>query len=230
MQDKRNPRAIDYFNRKIGNFDNIYRTDRKGMGVRLDNTFRASVRKRFKLAFDSIGDLQGKSVLDVGCGTGRYMFEAIRRGADNVIGIDAAHGAIEAGRQMALNLNLKEKAQFIQSDFLDFDIRKPFDIIFAVGYFDYIPNPKTHLAKMFDAYNDYLYISFPRLWHPLTPIRKIRLLLNGCPVHFYSRSKITKLMNSAGLADYEIRKVARDYVVIARKLKAPMQSDWDDES
>ena len=230
MKDKRNPGAINYFNRKIESFDNIYRSDRKGVGPLLNNTLRASVRQRFKLAFDLIGDIRGKSALDIGCGTGRYMFESIRRGARNVMGIDAAAGAIEAARKMALHLGLKDKAQFIETDFLDFNPKNLFDVVFAVGYFDYILSPKHHIQKMFEISNEFLYISFPKLWHPLTPLRKFRLLLNRCPVRFYSQNKITELMNFAGFGDFEIRSVARDYILIVRKPVAPRHSEVDDEA
>jgi SAM-dependent methyltransferase len=230
MKEKRNPGAINYFNRKIESFDNIYRSERKGVGPLLNNTLRASVRQRFKLAFDLLGDMRGKSVLDVGCGTGRYMFESIRRGAKNVMGIDAAPGAIEAARKMASHLDLKDKAQFNETDFLDFDPKNHFDIVFAVGYFDYILNPKTHIQKMFEISNEFLYISFPKLWHPLTPARKLRLFLNRCPVRFYSKKKIRELMNFAGFTDFEIKSVARDYILIVRKPVAPRHSEMDDEA
>ena len=230
MKNKRNPGAINYFNRKIDSFDSIYRSDRKGIGPLLNNTLRASVRQRFKLAFDLLGDMRGKSVLDIGCGTGRYMFESIRRGARNVVGIDAAYGAIEAARKMALDFGLKDQAQFIETDFLDFNTKSQFDIVFAVGYFDYIFNPKPHFHKMFDISNEFVYISFPKLWHPFTPIRKLRLFFNRCPVRFYTQSHIRDLMSLVGFSDYEIKSVARDYILIIRKPVAPHFPQSDDKS
>ncbi len=216
MLDERNPGAIDYFHRRIDDFDNIYQTDRTGIMAWLDRTLRASVRERFRLAFELLGDLAGKSVLDVGCGSGRYMFEAVRRGADDVVGIDAASGALEAAKKIAGDLGVQDNVNFINSDFLDYGIERKYDIVFAVGYFDYIFTPQAHLEKMLECCDRFFFASFPKLWHPMTPIRKLRLALNRCPVRFYSRRRIEKMMHAAGIRSFEIRSVARDYVLIAK--------------
>ena len=39
--------------------------------------------------------LQGQAVLDVGCGSGRYMLHALRRGAARVIGVDLSASMLE---------------------------------------------------------------------------------------------------------------------------------------
>lgn len=216
MTDERNPGAIDYFHRRIDDFDSIYESDRKGLMAWLDKTLRASVRERFELAFKLLGDLTGKSVLDIGCGSGRYMFEAVRRGAGEVVGLDAAPGALDAARNMAIKLGMNDKVKFIESDFLDLAIERKFDIVFAVGYFDYILAPQAHLDKMLNLSNHLLFASFPRLWHPLTPIRKTRLALNHCRVRFYSRGRIAAMMRQAGNEQYELRTVSRDFTLIAK--------------
>lgn len=50
-------------------------------------------------------DLHGKNVLDAGCGSGRYMLRALRRGATNAVGVDLssdmlrrAYAELTAGR------------------------------------------------------------------------------------------------------------------------------------
>jgi cyclopropane fatty-acyl-phospholipid synthase-like methyltransferase len=215
--DERNPGAIDYFHRRIEDFDSIYQTDRSGIMAWLDKTLRASVRERFRLAFDLLGDLSGKSVLDVGCGSGRYMFEAVRRGAVDVVGIDAASGALEAAEKFANDLGFKDYVKFVNSDFLDFKIERKYDIVFAVGYFDYILTPRAHLEKMLECFDRFFFASFPKLWHPMTPIRKVRLALNRCPVRFYSRKRIEKMINAAGIGSFEIRTVSRDFVLIVKR-------------
>lgn len=46
--------------------------------------------------------LQGQAVLDVGCGSGRYMLHALRRGAARVIGVDLSPQMLErAGMELA---------------------------------------------------------------------------------------------------------------------------------
>jgi len=214
MAKERNPGAIEYFHRRIDDFDDIYRTDRRGLMAWLDKTLRASVRQRFDLAFNLLGDMTGKSVLDIGCGSGRYMFESVRRGALDVVGLDAAPGALDAARRMASELGMEKKVDFIESDFLDFQAQRKFDVVFAVGYFDYILTPLPHLKKMLETYNHFLFASFPKFWHPMTPVRKVRLALNSCPVRFYSRQRVRAVAKSAGASSVDLKNVARDYILI----------------
>ncbi|UCE64976.1 MAG: class I SAM-dependent methyltransferase [Candidatus Zixiibacteriota bacterium] len=217
MKDKRNPGAIDYFNRKIRAFDDIYRDDKKGLLSILNRVIRASVRIRFDLAFDILGDLTGRSVLDIGCGSGRYMFKALERNAGYVVGIDAAAGALEQAQKMAEGFNLKDRLKFVESDFMDFSSDRKFDVIFAVGYFDYIFNPLDHLRKMIDLSDGLLFASFPKMWSVFTVTRKMRLALNRCPVRFYTKPRIERFLRELGVGDYELRTVFRDYILIVRK-------------
>jgi SAM-dependent methyltransferase len=217
MDKKRNPGAIDYFHRRIQDFDDIYRDDKKGLLSFLNKTVRASVRIRFDLAFEFLGDLSGKSVLDIGCGSGRYMFRAAQNNAEYIAGIDAAPGALEEARKIAADLNVEEKLEFIEGDFLDCTIARKFDVIFAVGYFDYIFNPVEHLNKMIELSDGIIYASFPKFWSPFTITRKIRLALNRCPVRFYTKSEITRLLSQADIGSYEIRRIYRDFILILKK-------------
>ncbi len=216
MSDKRNPGAINYFHRRIHDFDDIYR-DKTSITSFLNKTIRASVRIRFELAFHVLGDLKGKSVLDIGCGSGRYMFESAKRGAARVVGLDAASGAIEFARNFAAELKLDERTKFIESDFLDYNPDSYFDVIFAVGYFDYLFDPVEHIRKMLDISSGVVFASFPKRWSILSAIRKIRLALNGCPVRYYTTKEIKRLLDEVGHKNYEIRKIFRDYILIVRK-------------
>ena len=214
---RRNPKVIDYFDRHIDDFDKIYRKNRSWLGNWLDSTVRASVGLRFDLAFELLGDIKGKSVLDVGCGSGRYMLEAVNRGAGKVVGLDAASGAIRAARKIAGELSVLDNVNFIKADFIDYELEDEFDILLAVGYFDYIFDPALHLEKMLQVARGLIYASFPRRWHPLTPVRKLRLALKRCAVRFYSSRQLKELMRDLKCDNYLLRKVARDYVVLIRK-------------
>ena len=174
------------------------------------------MKKRYNLAFEILGDLTGKAVLDIGCGTGRYMFEALRHNAAEVLGIDAAPGAIESAKKLALDEGFAGKAGFETIEFLDFRADRKYDVIFAVGYFDYILDPLTHLTKMMAISDGSLYASFPKRWHFMTPVRKTRLsLFNNCPVRFYSLNGIRQLTIAAGCKNFDIRSVDRDFILIA---------------
>lgn len=216
MSKERNPGAIDYFHRRIQDFDDIY-LDKPGIGTFLNKTIRASVRIRFDLAFEILGDLNGKTVLDIGCGSGRYMFESVKKGASSATGLDAAAGALDFARKLAVDYGISDRLEFLNTDFLDYYPKQKFDIIFAVGYFDYVFNPLSHLRKMIEISNGVVYASFPKLWSIWSAVRKVRLALNGCPVRYYTRGNIEKLMRETGHHNYEIKRIFRDNILIVKK-------------
>ena len=79
----------NYFDHAAQEFDAVY--DGKGpFGQWLDRNFRRDMYERYRLTFETCGNITGKSVLDVGCGSGRYSIEFAKRGAVSVVGIDFA--------------------------------------------------------------------------------------------------------------------------------------------
>ena len=66
-------------------------------------------------ALDEAG-LEGRSVLDVGCGTGDLAFAAIGRGASSATGFDLGGGAIANARALAHERGLSERATFQVGD------------------------------------------------------------------------------------------------------------------
>jgi SAM-dependent methyltransferase len=60
--------------------------------------------------------LRGRTVLDVGCGSGDLALAAIARGADRATGFDLGPGAIEAARSLAADRGLSERAHFAVGD------------------------------------------------------------------------------------------------------------------
>jgi 2-polyprenyl-3-methyl-5-hydroxy-6-metoxy-1,4-benzoquinol methylase len=215
-KDKRNIGAIDYFHRNIRDFDGIYGNKGGFIGF-LNRIIRASVKARFNLTFDILGDLKGRAVLDVGCGSGRYMFESLAKGASKVMGLDAAEGALNFARDQASRLKVADQVGFHHSDFLDFDPGRKFDVILAIGYYDYVFDPLAHLKRMVELSDGLIIASFPRLWSIWTPLRKVRLALNRCPVRFYTQRNIVNLMKKVGNPNFEIKTIFRDNILIIRK-------------
>jgi methylase of polypeptide subunit release factors len=68
------------------------------------------------LGWDLPGNLRGKSVLDVGTGTGFQALLCAARGAERVVGLDISPHAIEVARFNAALNGLDEKVEFRQSD------------------------------------------------------------------------------------------------------------------
>lgn len=77
-------------------------------------------------------DLTGMSVLDIGCNAGFFAFEAKRRGAASVLGVDLKPGYIEQARFCAEVTGLE--VEFRELDIYDLDqLGRRFDLVFFVG-------------------------------------------------------------------------------------------------
>ena len=131
--------------------------------------------------------------------------------------IDATRGALEEARKIAANLGIEGNMGFIECDFLNCAPGHKFDVIFAVGCFDYIFDPVTYLKRMMDLSDGIIHASFPKRWRVLSGIRKIRLTLNRCPVRFYTKKDIKGILRECSVDRYELRSIFRDNILIVRK-------------
>jgi len=61
-------------------------------------------------------DIVDKTVLDLGCGTGRLALGAAFLGAKQVVGVDIDKDAVKLAFENSLRTNLKEKVQWITAD------------------------------------------------------------------------------------------------------------------
>jgi len=61
-------------------------------------------------------DVIGKTVADLGCGTGRLAISAALLGATEAVGVDIDRAAVKIARQNAEKLNLKEKTDWVAGD------------------------------------------------------------------------------------------------------------------
>jgi hypothetical protein len=123
---------------------------------------------------------------------------------------------IELARNDAAAAGLARQCEFVQCEFLDYATDEAFDIVLAMGYFDYLREPLPHLAKMISLCRCRLFASFPKRWEWRVPSRKMRFLLQGGYVRFYTKSGITKLLEGAGLSedDTSLVDLGRDWLLV----------------
>src|SRR5262245_55123538 len=126
-----------YFDRAAQRFDAIYEAD-KPLGQRLvDRLFRRVVVERFHLICTLAPGHEAWTVLDVGCGPGRYAMALARAGASSVVGVDVSATMIELARQEATRSGVAERCTFHVAPFAEFQSDALFDVVLATGYFDY---------------------------------------------------------------------------------------------
>jgi SAM-dependent methyltransferase len=73
------------------------------------------ISARLLAALDETG-LEGRTLLDVGCGVGDLALAALARGADRATGCDLGPGAIGSARALAAERGLSERATFEVGD------------------------------------------------------------------------------------------------------------------
>jgi 2-polyprenyl-3-methyl-5-hydroxy-6-metoxy-1,4-benzoquinol methylase len=176
--------------------------------------FRKGLFERYELTFEHCGDIQGASVLDVGCGTGRYAMEFARLGAARVVGVDFAEPMIDFSRKTAEALGVAENCEFRCGDFLSMEFGERFDIVIAMGFFDYIAEPLPVLKKIASLTRRVFLASFPRKSPVWSWQRALRYKLKKCPIYYYSRQSLTELYESASL-EVELIEISHGFFATA---------------
>ena len=90
---------------------------------------------------------------------------------------------------------------------MNFQVSESFDVVIAMGFFDYVQSPVPVLQRMAGFARHSVIASFPSISWYRTPIRKVRYFFKRCPVYFYRSSEIDFLGKAAGFARTEIVKI-----------------------
>ncbi|MDM8348850.1 class I SAM-dependent methyltransferase [Pseudomonas sp. sp1636] len=99
-----------------------------------------------------LGDVQGKTVLDLACGEGRFSRTIKRQGARQVVGVDISAGMIELARQAEKQRPLG--ISYIHSDVAALGTIGSFDMVSAAFLFNYAASKEALLALCRTAYNN----------------------------------------------------------------------------
>ncbi len=192
----------EHFREKARSFDDLYEDERA-----IQRLLRPGLFRRRELALEAVRSCVEPRVLDVGCGSGRIGELILREGAREWVGVDFSEPmlALAAARLERFG----ERARIVHGDFLEVTPEGLYDVVVAVGLFDYIPDPDTFLLRMHElcAPGGSFVSSFPA-WTPLKgPLRKLRYeWINRCPIYNYTEAELEELLRGAGFARSEIRR------------------------
>ena len=208
------------FERDAESFDAIYRLERSPFWRWVNTTLRKAVFERYNVTFEQAGDVKGKKILDVGCGSGVYSVDFARRGARRVVGVDFSGNMLKLARQEAEQHGVADKCEFIQADFRELEPDERFAISVAMGVFDYIPDQVTFLRKMVALTTEKVIVAFPGHSLIREPARRLRYKLAGKgEIFLYGREDVERIAAEAGLRDYEIIRIPSSggvYVLVGR--------------
>jgi cyclopropane fatty-acyl-phospholipid synthase-like methyltransferase len=197
--------AAGFFNNFAEAFDTLYDGKRNAVMRWVDRQFRSDMFVRFALTFEVLGDLTGRTVLDVGCGSGPYVVEALRRGARSVTGVDPAPNMLALTRERTRAAGFSERCALVAGSFPM--VLVPHDHAIVMGVMDYIEDAAGFLAALHPLVQRTAAVSFPSRHWFRTPIRQFRYRLRRCPVYFYDEGEIRRLALSAGFSGAQIQKI-----------------------
>lgn len=206
------------FERDAAAFNAIYDCKNSEFSGWFNRAFRKPIFERFDVTFEKMGDLNNKTVLDVGCGSGVYSAQCAVNGAKKVKGIDFSAPMLEIARQRGEAQGVKGVCEFELKDFLKMEVQEKYNFAIAMGVFDYLPDPLTFLQKLKAATSERILISFPGHSLIREPLRKLRYFFTSKGrVFFYSLKDIEKLVANMQFRHVEIRplKTGSGYVLIA---------------
>jgi len=198
--------AARFFDGFAQTFDSLYDGRRSALWRWIDRRFRSDMFVRYAWTFEQLGDLCGKTVLDIGCGSGPYLVEALRRGARKVTGVDPAPGMLALARERLRNTDAGERAQLIEGSFPEVETGQH-DFGIVMGVMDYVDRPEEFLAALRPVIRRSVVLSFPSTHWLRTPLRKVRYRMRGCPVYLFDEERIRRLLPAAGFAVAEVRKI-----------------------
>lgn len=207
-----------FFSGYAGKWDSLYgkKTRKDPFSKFADEVLRKVIKRRFQETLILIDKHECFSILDVGCGSGRYLVEFAKRGRYSH-GIDFAQPMLDLAQASIEFLSLQSMVKLECSTWRDFETNRSFDAIVAIGFFDYQENPKEALSKMISVSEKLVIASFPRSNGLLAFQRRIRYRIRKCPLWMYSQSQIENMMLEINPElEYEILNLGRDFLLNVR--------------
>ncbi len=88
------------------------------------------------------GEIDGKRVVDFGCGSGGDAIEMVRRGAHRVVGVDILGSALERARRAAREAGVEDRCYFTSR------ADEPADLVVSLDGFEHFGDPESVLQDM----------------------------------------------------------------------------------
>ena len=105
-----------------------------------------------------------------------------------------------------------DRVELVTDDFLTAPVEGTFDVVLALGLFDYLPEPDQFASRMFAlcAPGGSVVGSFPA-WSPVKgPVRKVRYeWIGDCPIFNYDRAGLEQMFHRAGFTRVDLHTPGR---------------------
>jgi SAM-dependent methyltransferase len=210
-------RTQGFFDEYANHFDAIYGTGAGPLNGILNRLFRRSMKLRFIKTMEGCQPIEGKSVLDIGCGPGHYSISLARAGAARAVGLDFADGMLRLAADHARQAGVEDRCEFRKGDFLQYAPSQPFDYVIVMGFMDYMSDPMAVIRKALSLTRRRAFFSFPAAGGILAWQRRMRYR-KRCDLFLYRRDDIQRLFSGFPGVQIDISQIARDFFVTARQI------------
>jgi 2-polyprenyl-3-methyl-5-hydroxy-6-metoxy-1,4-benzoquinol methylase len=207
--------VAEYWDRIAPEFDSIYAGNKNLLARRLDHWLRRDMYQRFDWVMREAEQLRPATVCDIGCGSGRFVGSVAKYGA-HVTGVDFAPEMLKLAGQLVERDGVADRCKFVQSDVLDWKTSEVFDLVIAIGFWDYVADPMGRLQVIRKLTGRTFLSAWPRHGTMRMAIRKVRLKVAGCPVYFWRQAEVESYLNRAGFQAESCEVLGQLYCIRAR--------------
>jgi SAM-dependent methyltransferase len=203
-----------YFDRRARAYDRRY--DRE----RLQRIIRPSLLRGRDATVALARSLGGPRVLEAGCGPGRLGEALLAAGVAEYVGVDVSRAMVE--RAQARLARFGDRATVIHAPVAAAPVEGPFELVVALGLFDYLDDPEATLGRMTAACAGVLIATFPRWDVVRDPVRTLVYRYGyGCRLRHYDERRLAALLHDCGLDDATVETRRSGFRVTASVVPSP---------
>ena len=115
-------------------------------GIRVTDYFEACTAPENRFILHHLGDVAGKTLLDLGCGAGENSVYFARKGA-HCTATDYSPGMVEKALKLAAANGVQIEARTMNAMEIEFP-ENSFDVVYAANLLHHLPDPATALREV----------------------------------------------------------------------------------
>lgn len=115
-------------------------------GIRVADYFEACTAPENRFILSHLGDVRGKSLLDLGCGAGENSIYFALKGA-RCVAADYSPGMVEVAQRLAERNGVTIEGRVVNAMAIDLPDNQ-FDIVYAANLLHHLPDPTAALHEM----------------------------------------------------------------------------------